>query len=145
MLKTSGTAFAAASTIALVAMPAIAKSKDHITRQENQLLAAGFEARPANTPERQTMLASLPKEKFFRRVNGDNVAYLYADPVHCNCLYVGTQQAYGTYRATMQQAQIARDQLNAADAYQDSNWNWGPWGPWDGPWAGFGFWPNRGW
>lgn len=124
---------------------AFAKSSQTITRTENDLLAAGFEARPANTPERETMLASLPPEKFFRRLSGDTIAYLYADPKHCHCLFVGTQEAYGNYRATQQQARIATDQRLAAEAYSDARWNWGAWGPWEGRWAGFGFLPHRGW
>ncbi len=80
-----------------------------------------------------------------RRVNGDRVTYVYADPKGCNCLYVGTQQAYGRYRANQQAQNIADDQEMAAMDYQDAAWNWAAWGPWRGPWGGFGFGPGLGW
>lgn len=37
--------------------------------------------RPADTPERESELKSLPRHKFVTRVNGDDVEYLYADPL----------------------------------------------------------------
>lgn len=129
----------------LAIQPALAKEKPSISRKENSLLAAGFEVRPANTPERQEMLSRLPKRTFVRNVQGDNVAYVYADPAGCNCLYVGTQQAYGTYQRDKQDARIAQQQEFAAQAYQDDRWNWGAWGPWGDSWGPWGFGWRHGW
>ncbi len=129
----------------LVSGSAMAQSDPKITKTENMLLAAGFTSRPATTPDRAAMLARLPREKFVRRVKGEKVAYVYADPKHCNCLYVGSQQAYGKYRATQQAANIASDQRWAAQDYSDARWNWGAWGPWGGYWAPYGFGHHRGW
>src|ERR1044071_4324452 len=63
------------------------------------LLASGFKMVPANTPERQTALRQLPPQKVVRQVRNDKVVFVYADPVNCNCLYVGNATAYGAYRA----------------------------------------------
>lgn len=132
------------ATMALSA-PAMAQTDPKITSTENKLLAAGFVSRPANSSERQDMLARLPHEKFVRRVKDQNVAYVYADPKHCNCLYVGSQEAYGKYRAVEQAADIAADQRLAAEDYDDARWNWGAWGPWGGYWRPDGFGLRRGW
>lgn len=120
----------------LLSAPAAAESKKSITKQENSLAAAGFVVKPANTPARIDMLNRLPKDKFARRIKGDVVTYVYADPKSCNCLYVGTEAAYGRYQKAVQAKNIADEQEMAAEDYSDPNWNWGAWGGWDG---GFGF------
>lgn len=110
--------------------------------REDQLAAAGFVQKPANTPEREDMLKRLPPQQFVRRVDGDEVTYVYADALVCNCLYVGTQAAYGQYMRYLQAKRLVEEQRNAALMYADPAWNWGAWGPW-GP--GFGFRPGFGW
>lgn len=140
--------YAAVLAILLAGLEApgsLAQTETKISRMEDKLLAAGFEARPANTPDRQDMLARLPKDKFVRRVNGESIAYVYADPKNCGCLFVGTPQAYGAYRASQDQARLAQDQLEAAREFSDARWNWGAWGPWSGRWASFGFGGYGGW
>ncbi|HWF64668.1 MAG TPA: hypothetical protein VN685_08665 [Rhizomicrobium sp.] len=132
-----------ASLIACVlALSGCASATDLITRQEDQLAAAGFEQRPANTPEREEMLKRLPPNQFVRRVNGEAVTYVYGDALVCNCLYVGTQQAYGQYQRYVQAKRLVDEQRSAAMMYSDPAWNWGAWGPW-GP--RFGFRSGFGW
>src|SRR6202789_3586855 len=65
-----------------------------VSEREDTLGAGGFGVPPANTPERKAMLNRLPPHKFVQRVSGDVVHYVYADPLVCGCLYLGTQQAY---------------------------------------------------
>ena len=69
-----------------------------VTHQEQMLDDAGFRVLPADTPERQAMLTNLPSRQFVRGLNGSFVTYTYADPLVCNCLYVGSQFAYAAYR-----------------------------------------------
>ena len=68
------------------------------SRRRTLLAAAGFTLVPANTPQRQASLASLPPHKFARQVRNNVVVYIYADPTICDCLYVGNQAAYDRYR-----------------------------------------------
>jgi len=56
------------------------------------------------------MLARLPADKFVMRQNGDRVHYVYADPLVCGCLYVGTQQAYNQYKANELAQHLADEQ-----------------------------------
>lgn len=111
-------------------------TREAVQRHEDHLIAAGFVERPANTPQRQEMLKRLPSNRFIKRVHGDDVHYVYADPLVCNCLYVGTQQAYSKYKDYLQQKELADEQQATAQVYYDPAWNWGMWGPW-GP--GYGF------
>ena len=120
--------------------------QQQVQQREDLLSAAGFIVRPANTPERKAMLNRLPPHKFVQRVNGDVVHYVYADPLVCGCLYVGTQQAYNQYKANQLQQHLADEQQMAADTYSDAAWNWGAWGPWTaGPGFGFAYGPAYGW
>jgi hypothetical protein len=114
--------------VATAALGGCVSQLDLITDRENMLSAAGFTVLPANTPDRQAMLASLPPDRVSQKIEGDHVSYLYPDPVVCHCLYVGSQQAFGQYQQIMMQRQIARDQVTAARLNADFYWNWGPWG-----------------
>jgi hypothetical protein len=98
--------------------------------KDNALAAAGFVIRPANTPERQAMLKHLPPKRIVQQAHGDTVSFVYADPLACNCLYIGTQQAYDAYQRYVQQKQLADEQQAAAEMWSDPAWDWGPWGPW---------------
>ncbi len=118
------------------AMAGCATQQQIVSQHEDHLSAAGFLVRPANTPARQDMLARLPPHQFVQRINGDAVHYVYADPLVCGCLYVGSQQAYNLYRQNEQQQHLADEQQLNAQMYSDPAWNWGAWGPWN---AGFGF------
>ncbi len=115
-----------------------------IPSKESSLAAAGFIAKLASTPQRKAMLMRLPPNKFLLRTHGNTVNYVYADPSNCNCLYVGSQQAYDRYRQFQQQEKNADRQMSAAQAYQDANWDWRRWGPWISDFEGpFG--PGYGW
>jgi hypothetical protein len=115
-----------------------------VTEHEDNLAAAGFIIKPANTPERQAMLSRLPAHRFVQRVNGDTIHYIYADPLVCDCLYVGTQQAFNQYKLYQQQKNLADEQLMAAQTYADPAWRWNAWGPVVGPY-GFVYGPGLGW
>jgi hypothetical protein len=116
--------------LALFALAACESQASRVEHKEDNLSAAGFVVKPANTPDRVAMLNRLPAHQFVQRVNGDTVHYVYADPLVCGCLYVGTQQAYNQYKANQLQQQLADEQLMTAQSYSDAAWNWGAWGPW---------------
>ena len=106
---------------------------------EDNLAAAGFLMKPANTPARQTMLGKLPPHRFLIRQSGNATHYVYADPLVCDCLYVGTQQAYDRYRSNQLAEHLASEQQLAALTYENAFWSWNAWGPWGVPGANFGF------
>ena len=110
-----------------------AAQRQDVSQQENQLSAAGFTVRPANTPDRLAMLKRLPPDRFVQRTHGDMVTYVYADPLVCGCLYVGDQQAFGRYQQYVQAMRIADEQQLTAQLYNDPGWDWAGWG-----YGGFG-------
>ncbi|QFY63600.1 hypothetical protein FZ934_25515 (plasmid) [Rhizobium grahamii] len=129
-----------AAVLTLGAVPLISSCTtvaDKGESREDRLAAAGFVARPANTPEREAMLKRLLPNKLLILARGKTVNYVYADPKNCDCLYVGSSQAYGRYQKTRIQEKIANRQLQAAQTYADTNWDWSRWGSdianFDGP------------
>lgn len=134
------------SLFCVSALSACESPQQIVAQKEDHLAAAGFTLKPASTPQRIAMLKRLPAHHFVRRIHGDTVSYVYADPTVCGCLYVGDQTAYGRYQAYQQQQNITDEQQMAAQDYQDAQWNWGEWGPWGGGFGpGYGFGPGWGW
>jgi len=137
-----------AATLALIAALALSGCEtagQAVAQKEDHLSAAGFRVKPANTPARQAMLNRLPPHKFIRRDHGDTITYVYADPLVCDCLYVGGQRAYGKYQQFIQAQNLADEQEMTAQSYQDAQWNWGGWGPWGGGFGPGAFGPGPGW
>jgi hypothetical protein len=133
---------AAMLIVAALGLTSCQTEAEKVQSKEDRLAAAGFVVRPANTPARQSMLKRLPANRFLTRTHGNTVSYIYADPVGCDCLYVGTQKAYNRYRSTQLQEKIANRELLAAQTYQDATWDWGVWGP---PIDGFYGYGDYGW
>ncbi len=142
--KLFGLGSIAALVLALGALSACETPQQRVAEHEDNLAAAGFIVRPANTPERQAMLKRLPPNRFVMRTKGDVVHYVYADPLVCGCLYVGSQQAYNQYKRHQQEQNLADQQQMTAETYSDPAWSWNAWGPW-GPGYGFGYGAGFGW
>ena len=119
MLRTQSALVAFAACIAVSACA-------QVQQKEDLLAAAGFTLVPANTPQRQASLTSLPPHKFVRQVRNNAVIYTYADPTICDCLYVGNQAAYDHYRQEVFAKNIANEQAMTA---QINEMNWDAWGP----------------
>ncbi|HKC51356.1 MAG TPA: hypothetical protein VKF60_11235 [Myxococcota bacterium] len=78
---------------------------------ENLLAAAGFEAKPADTPARLANLRTLPARKLIWQLKDDKFVYSYADPDFCACLYVGGAKEYSAYRRLDLEQEIAEERM----------------------------------
>jgi hypothetical protein len=96
--------------------------------REDMLSAAGFKQIPANTPEREAHLKSLPADKITTVQREGTLYYVFPDQKN-NVAYVGQEQQYQAYQKLRLQKQMADEQLNAAEANENA---WGAWGPWGG-------------
>ena len=110
----------------IVVCVAVSACANQVQNKEDMLAASGFTVVPANTPQRQTSLTTLPPHKFVQQVRKNAVIYVYADPTICQCLYVGNQAAYDRYRANVFQKKLADEQAFTA---QVNEMNWEGWGP----------------
>jgi hypothetical protein len=110
----------------IVALPlagcaAIQRSEAKDTEQ--LLAAAGFQAKPADTPEKLANLRAMPPRQLVSQAKEGKFVYSYADPDDCQCLYVGGPTEYSAYQRLAVQREIAQEQRDAA-------MDWGMWGPW---------------
>lgn len=113
--------------------------------RQNMLTAAGFRMVPADTPERQMHLQTLPSGEITPVQRNGTLYYVCPDPKR-NLLYVGNEQQYQEYQRLRFQKQMTQDQLTAAQLNREAAW--GVWGPWGGPgWGGPGGpgWAGPGW
>jgi hypothetical protein len=65
---------------------------------DNLFTQAGFIVKYATTPEKRAILRSFPADKLVTRKKDGKLYYVYADAERCNCVYVGTPEAYAAYR-----------------------------------------------
>lgn len=103
---------AAAMMALALLVGACANSDGAAPETGDQLTATGFVQRKADSPERVAALQSLPPHQFVLRNSNGSVKYLYADPIACDCIYVGGQRAYNLYRQRMAPS-VPADQLRA--------------------------------
>jgi hypothetical protein len=85
------------------ATAAEAPSQLSVEKNSFYLSSAGFRIQVANDPAGQRALRALPAHRFVVSGVGEAVRYSYAEPQHCVCIFVGTQQAYDRYREFLSQ------------------------------------------
>jgi hypothetical protein len=65
-----------------------------------------------NSPFRQKALRALPAHRLVMHRFGDDVRYLYAEPQHCLCIFVGTRQNFQDYRDILSQPPLQADDVS---------------------------------
>ena len=111
----------------MLAVAGCVSEQAQVGQKDNLLAAAGFQMRPADSPHRVAAMRRLPPNRFVTKVVNGNPVYLYADPLVCNCLYIGSQQNWAAYRQEVFARQIADENQMTAVMNQEA-WDWGPWG-----------------
>ncbi len=114
--------------LATAALVALAIGCTTTKERENMLSAAGFKIVPANTPEREAHLKSLPADKITLVQRQGTTYYTFPDPKN-NVLYVGQEAQYQQYRKLRYQKQLADEQLETAQMNENAWGAWGVWGP----------------
>ena len=75
----------------------------------------------ANDAAGKQALHALPPHRFvIHNLGGGDVRYLYAEPQHCVCVFIGTKSAYTSYRDKLNQPDqpdnVSPDYKTQADA-----------------------------
>lgn len=78
-------------------------SKPFLDKNSFYLTSAGFKPQFANDAAGKKALHALPPHRFVIHDNGGDVRYLYAEPQHCVCVFIGTRDAWRNYRAILSQ------------------------------------------
>lgn len=101
IMQTSSLPFFARTCLFLTSVIALSGCAYWVKDKEQVLDLSGFQRQSADTPERQSKLASLPSHEFVRSVRGTQISYTWADPIVCNCLWVGSEQNYKRFRTVL--------------------------------------------
>ena len=75
-----------------------APSKPFLDKNSFYLSSAGFRVQVANDEAGRKAMHALPPHRFVVHRTGNDVRYLYAEPNHCVCIFIGTQANYQDYR-----------------------------------------------
>ncbi len=98
------------------------------------LAASGFKTITPKTAAQQQKLQQLPPGKVTMIQKKGKTCYIFPDPAH-NLAYVGGPKQYRQYQQLRTDNKLAKESLETADMYQDTEMEWSVWGGWD---AGFG-------
>ena len=119
--------------LAVVASLALGACAKAVTNTEDTLAAAGFAPQPADTPQRQAALKTMPAHKLSMQNRKGKIVWVYADPTICNCVYLGDEQAYDAYRRMVVQKNLADERQAVAHMTDYSAvpypFAWDTWGP----------------
>ena len=97
--KTIGTLPAIALMLCASLLVALeAPSKPFLDKNSFYLSSAGFRVQLANDAAGRKALRALPPHRFAVHRHGNEVRYLYAEPNHCVCIFIGTEGAWKSYR-----------------------------------------------
>jgi hypothetical protein len=88
-------------------------SKPFLEKNSFYLSSSGFRLQLANDPAGKKAMHALPVHRFVMHKVGGEVRYLYAEPQHCNCIFIGTAQAYNTYRSMISAQSDQPDYVSA--------------------------------
>jgi hypothetical protein len=67
-----------------------APSKPFLDKNNFYLSSAGFRVQVANDAAGKAAMNALPPHRFVIHRFGNDVRYLYAEPLHCVCIFIGT-------------------------------------------------------
>ena len=101
---------------------------------ESMLVAAGFKVVTPKTAAQQQKLQQLPPGKVAQITRGGKTYYVFPDAAD-NQAYVGGPKQYQAYQQYRLEHQLAQQQLETAEMYQDSMMGWGAWGGWGIGWG----------
>ena len=88
-------------------------SKPFLDKNSFYLSSAGFRIQIANDPAARKAMHALPPHRFVLHRIGNDVRYLYAEPQHCVCIFIGTQGAYQSYRDMVSRPSGGSDVVDA--------------------------------
>ena len=126
------------SVIAVLALMAGCATTTTITQEKaNMLVAAGFKTITPKTAAQQQKLKQLQTGQVVTIQKNGRTYYIFPDAAH-NQAYVGGPQEYQAYQQLRVANNIAQENVETAEMYQDAAMNWGAWGGWGAGWGPMG-------
>ncbi len=105
--------------------------------KESMLVASGFKTITPKTAAQQQKLQNLTPNKMAMIKKGGKTYYVYPDGPNNQAL-VGGPKEYQAYQQLLATNNLAQENLETAELYQDVTMNWGAWGGWGAGWGAMG-------
>ena len=116
--------------VSRIALGTWAIHRQEAADSEVLLEQAGFQARAADSPERQQDLVKMPSRQIVERDQNGTAVYTFADQDNCHCLYIGGQKEYAKLQELRQQRIDEHNQLARRSSFEGGiSELWGPWKP----------------
>lgn len=136
-MKQLQTAFNTISVIALLALTVGCATTSSTQNKESMLVASGFKVITPKTAAQQQKLQQLPPGHVAMVNRKGRTYYIFPDAAH-NQAYVGGPREYQAYQQQRAANNIANENLETAEMYQDAAMNWGGYGGWGMGWGPMG-------
>src|SRR5213079_3050578 len=123
--------------IAIAMVGCASTTQTSTQNKESMLVASGFKTITPKTAAQQQKLQKLPPGKITMIQKAGKTYYIFPDPAH-NVAYVGGPKEYQAYQQLRAANNIANENLETAEMYQDAEMQWGAWGGWGAGWGPMG-------
>ena len=121
-------------TALLALLAGCTTTQTDIQDKRSMLVAAGFKTITPKTPAQQQKLQQLQVGQVAQVQKNGKTYYVVADPPQ-NVVYVGGPREYQNYQQLRAQRQLAQENYQTAEMYQDAAMDWGAWGGWGVGWG----------
>ena len=135
-MKQIRTSFNIISVVVLLAVTGCSTTSS-TQNKESMLVAAGFKVITPKTATQQQKLQQLQPGHVAMVQKQGRTFYIFPDAAH-NQAYVGGPHEYQAYQQMRAVNNIANEQLETAEMYQDAEMQWGAWGGWGMGWGPMG-------
>jgi hypothetical protein len=125
------------SVISLLALTVGCATTASTQNKESMLVASGFKTITPKMAAQQQKLQNLPPGKMAVVNRNGRTYYVFPDAAH-NQAYVGGPQEYQAYQQLRAANNLANENLETAEMYQDAAMDWGAWGGWGMGWGPMG-------
>jgi hypothetical protein len=125
------------SVISLVALTVGCATTSSTENKESMLVASGFKVITPKTAAQQQKLQQLPPGHMAMVTRQGRTYYIFPDAAR-NQAYVGGPKEYQAYQQLRAANNIANENLETAEMYQDAAMDWGAWGGWGAGWGPMG-------
>ena len=112
------------ATVLLALMAGCATTTTSTQEKASMLVAAGFKTITPRTAAQQQKLKQLQTGQVVTIQKNGRTYYIVADPPQ-NLVYVGGPHEYQAYQQMRAQRQLAQENLQTAEMYQDAAMQWG--------------------
>ena len=136
-MKQIRTSFTIIGVIALLALTTGCSTTSSTQNKESLLVASGFKVITPKTAAQQQKLQQLPPGHVVMVNKNGITPYVFPDAAH-NQAYVGGPHEYQAYQQLRAANNIAQENMETAQMYQDAAMNWGGWGDWGMGWGPMG-------